>query len=36
MVGKVKMKSWTASVNSWLARNKSKAIEDRGVISTLE
>ena len=36
MVGRVKMKSWTASVNSWLARNKSKAIEDRGVISTLE
>ena len=36
MVGKVKMKSWSASVSSWLARNKSKAIEDRGVISTLE
>ena len=36
MVGKVKMKSWTASVSGWIARNKSKEIEDRGYVSTLE
>ena len=36
MVGKVKMKSWTASVSGWIARNKAKEIEDRGYVSTLE
>ena len=36
MVGKVKMKSWTASVSGWIARNKSKELEEVGYRSTLE
>ena len=35
MVGKNKMKSWRASVGGWIARNKSKEVENV-VISTLE
>jgi len=36
MVGKVKMKSWTASVSGWIARNKSKEVEEQGYRSTLQ
>lgn len=36
MVGKNKMKSWTASAHSWLARNKAKEVESVGYQSTLE
>lgn len=36
MVGKHKMKSWEDSVAGWLARIKTKDVEDVGVISTID